>query len=878
MSSEDGNEYHLQYGIDYDYIVESFSCEFKVDKKAIKAILEQYQMSEDEDERAQLLAQFNTLYPEGKCTDLRNVTPDRIPDKVVKTVYFVQSPKGSNGLPSIHYSLKEKMLSDMRAKRSAVKKQMAEAEHKGDKVGAVRFNAKQLAIKVVCNAEYGASGNEFFAHYDPDVAASVTFAARQLIGFLTNNLEADHLYIDQKFYDQNKAEIENLAAIGCIKCQPYTGTPQHLFKERRHVLRRIFDENYNVVCDNVIEVLIKKSTVAYQDTDSNYYFNKYITDYFIGPPENRHCSPDIIDECMHRMLDHNNLLANFARDTVQRRPTGLGFEGSFVVARYLNRKKKYYGFKWSPDGEWIPAKRLSKPEAYVDGNIEKGILVDDYDKVWYPKKTVIPMSTGEYIRMDDDKLLRQGVNYLDYVKDYGIKCTGVDLARRDQYMFINYFHIRILKYDLRLMKYLGGGNWEMFSQNEPMMDVITNSIEEFRSTISRFNDIAAFKFDNDTAGTINFRILDFAKNGAYRDNKATATTIVNRIKAEVERHPNKFKESLIPREGDRVQFVTILDEATMNERLDGRSATDNVSARSLLVKEHLFNIMSKLYEEYCRSENIKPTDLTEVSDEERYDIVFEAFKHKCEQCSVACDKNKELFDEWLNAKAIAELDFKYYLTCLCKSIALYVLGDFDPVLVKAIDDGEYTPAEAGKLVSKAAEKFAKSQVDKYFRSGRSVLTAYNQVEREVKKYVAKQPVDMNMLYVAFKNLPNPITPAARNQVAHDINKNIERYRTAVDAMTKIYKSIATNTFLEFKPKPIEVPFYERYRDDLTGLLKQIELCSKKLSIYEKLSRIVDEIKFNGEVKAGEVQVKNDEEEEKDESDDAYADACAAFVG
>lgn len=796
---------NLIYGKDYNYIVESFYCEYKLDKQTLKSIVNQYRMSDDRDEQIELIQEFHRLYPEYKSNDIKSVNIDHIPDTITKKIYFVQSPKGDDGLPTIHYSLKEKMLSDFRAKRSSVKKDLAKAEHTGDKIGAIRFNAKQLAIKVVCNSEYGASNNEYFAHYDPDIAAAVTFAARQLIRFLTNNLETDTLYIDSKFLKQNEKEIKNLESIGCLSIKPYADDKNALFSKRRHVLRRIFDDNYNVITDDILEVNIKKSTVVYQDTDSNYYMNKYIMNYFMsGKNDSYICSPEIIDKCMHRMLDHNNLIANFAKDTVQRRPVGLGFEGSFIICRYLNRKKKYYGIKWSEDGFMIPSDKIPNPNAYDEDNI----LKLDYSPYWIPKKTVLPQPNGEYIRLDNDLLLRQGVNYLDYVHDYNVKCTGVDLARRDQYKFINFFHVMILQKDLRLMSYDGNNKWSIFKKNEPMQSIIENIIDTFREIITTYTDIALFKTDKKPS--IEFKITDFAKNSAYRKGKHNAvSTIVLRLESQ-------HKEKYIPVIGERMSYVVILDSKTEEERMLGKNSSGNIAPRSYVIDEIMDNLKSE-----CSEEDFN-TKLSETN----LNISYE---------------------DWLNAKAISILDFKYYLECLCKSTALYIVGDLYPEEIKQIDDGSISQSEANKLITKLQGIIASNYVKKYFHYGRSVMTAYNRAEKEIKSFITHQPNDVNLLYLVYKDLnkSESLTLKHKNRILEDTTKNIERYNNVIEIMNKIYKTLSTSNFIKYKPKTNgEANIYEKYKHDLPGLLDQIVICSKKLAIYNKIKSIAEELRFN----------------------------------
>ena len=80
---------------------------------------------------------------------------------------------------------------------------------------------------------------------------------------------------------------------------------------------------------------------------------------------------------------------------IDRNPMGSGFDDSFTVFRYLNRKKKYYGVKAeTEDAECL---------------------------------------------MSDDDLSRKRVNNLDYIDDIGKKVTGVDLTRHHQYKFVSYY-------------------------------------------------------------------------------------------------------------------------------------------------------------------------------------------------------------------------------------------------------------------------------------------------------------------------------------------------------------------------------------------------------------------------------------------------------
>lgn len=804
----------LRYGIDYDYIVESFCSEFKLDVDELKNIQARYRVSDNPIEQQALINQFHQLYPEYTANTILSAN---IPDTVIKKVYFVQSPKGKNGLPSIHYSLKEKLLSDLRALRSIVKKMMAEACERGDHVSEVRFNAMQLAIKVVMNSEYGVSGNKVLANFDPEVAGAMTYASRCHIAFLTSSIESSELYVDKKFLEDNAKQIETLRVINCLSYEPFYDYPT-LFDKRRKTLRRIFDDTYNVISNEVFKITIKPSTVCYQDTDSNYYRNDYIANYYTKiDTDSPVCSPEIIDECMHAMLAHNELIASYASSAIQRRPYGLGFEGAFIVCRYLNRKKKYYGIKWGDDSELRLGYRLA-PEAYD----ENGNLIDDYTPFWKPKKTVIPQPNGQYIYLDVDKLLNGNINQLDYIKSQNVKCTGVDLARRDQYRFINFFHMVVLQTDLRLMKYLGGGKWELFDINESMKEVIDNIITQFGSIVGSYTDIA--NLASDKKPEYYFNILDFSKNQAYKkDKRGAIPTIVQRLKAQQ-------KDKYIPSYGERVNYIVLLDEKTKQERLMGKVAVGGVAERSYLVQE----ILDELHEKYPKEE------------------IEEQIKSKSLNLT---------YDDYINAKVVCMLDFKYYLGCLSKSMALYIVGDVYPNEIKEIDDGLLDSVESRKRIDKLTSKISKEYVDKYFYTTRKINTNFNKAKKDLNVAITNiNKEGIELIYSAYKQFQGKeLTKKNRLFIQMDCENEIRKRKELSRKMEEVYKFILTNGFNKFSSKnQTKTNLYEKYKDNPNELFKQKNICDNYIAVYERILKLANDMKTNDEKKIV--------REDKDDSD------------
>lgn len=770
------NEGDLKYGVDYDYIVESFNCEYKLNVKELNDIQTNYKNTDNNVYKAELVQQFKSLYPE--CTtDL--IDRVSIPDTIIKKIYCVQSPKQDNGLPSIDYSLKARMLSDFRAKRSYVKKLMAQCEEANDKVGTIRYNAKQLAIKVICNSEYGASNNMVFAHYDSDIAAGVTYVSRSLIGFLTQNIESKELFVDEQFLKDNAKRIDMLKFINCLDVEllpsPYDN--EFFARIRRHALRRIYNDSLNVVAKKIYKINIRPATVCYQDTDSNYYRHDYIMDYYTtnkyvnkiirysdeailyeGDNSIR-CNPEIIDEAMHMMLAHNELIADFAKHSIARRPYALGFEGAFIICRYLNRKKKYYGVKWGDDEELRLGIYLDD-EAYLDNNIPR-TLITDYNKYWKPKKTVIPQVNGEYIYLDFDKLLKQRTNYLDYIKSQNVKCTGVDLARRDQFKFINFFHCRTLQKDLRLMSYDGNNKWYIFPREAPMKEVIDELITDFQNT---FNDITRIanawvteQYDVEfNPNTLQFSLLDFARNVQYKPgSKNDLAPVIKRLQVE-------GKQKYISNPGERMQFVVCLDAATKAARDSGKKSVGNSGDRGYTIDE----VLDSLHEQYPESQY----KLTKIS-----------------------------YDDWINAKAISQLDYIYYITCLCKAMALYIIGDVFPNEMKAIDDGLLDSKKTGELISKCQGKIAATYLDKYFNTSASAkkdvrcntrwLSTHEDIQGDLNMLIRQCVSGLDNMDITKDMLINYILPK--------INSEYEKQAKIVNDMYLIYTHIRTNTLTIF---------------------------------------------------------------------------------
>jgi len=732
------------------YVIESFICEYNVNKEKLNELYKNYYHTKDQSERMRYESEFKLLYPEQSIDSFTEKSIEELPETISKKVYFIQSPTISTT-----HSLKAKMLNDLRAKRKQVKKQMAEAEERGDKLEVTRLNSKQLAIKIIMNTEYGASANKLFANYDPDVAGAVTNSARELIHFVTTILESSELFVDDNFIKSNSETIELLTKVGCIKS--VTQTTEN--SRRTHTLQRIYNKN------NSYKIVIEPSKVLYQDTDSNYYKNNSIINYYMQNP-----NPDNVLECMKTAVKHTKFMAKFVDDVVNRKPVGVEFDCAFLICRYLNRKKKYYGVKWT---EKIKSRLDDK--AYNDG-----ILINDYDQYWKPKSYTIPRTNGSFMELNTDILLKDNINYLDYVNDQGIKCIGVDLVRRDQYKFINFYHLKVLENDLRLIMRNDQNEWELINQSTSMIDVVDDIIESFKNIIESYNQ--------DKIPEIPFNITDFVRTGTYKPGKRNnILPIVNRIVTEVEllEEQGEFelanrKRTFIPKEEEKVSYLIVKTEEVEERQLKGMASSAPIS-------EHAYTIQE-----------------------------IEANSKR---------------------SVLKTLDAKHYLSALIKSMAQYIIGDKYPDDIKNIEQGTMTENDAKKKITELQDKASKEYIEKYFKTGRSLYKDYKESvtnyrlpkikNKDLYPYTKSYFINVNTNEEIIKN---------KIHLLHKTESELEKINIRLEPSTYVYKNILTTTFAPYFETQVEQQIYNEYKNKPKELLKIITELNQKLHLLTEIRK------------------------------------------
>ncbi len=750
----------------YDYKVEEFHCEVKNDLSKIKQTYIDYITSKkDEKDTVEILNELRELCPDS-YTDLLDgkIDVNKIPQISKNTLYCVQSPKDDQTLkPTIHYSLNEIVLSDLRNLRNTYKKEMSKAKKSGNHLESVRYNAKQLAVKILSNSEYGASQAKFFQFYNPLIGGAVTYGSRQLIGFLSDLLDQDCLYADHKFIDDNKDNIQLMLDTGLMTIDKYTRAES---PPVRYSVRRIFDEMYTVINpSDIYTMTIEKSEVVYQDTDSNYYTNYYIKNEYLKGDY----TPEAINKRMLLMKAHNEFISSFIYYAIARYPISTGFEGAFIVARYFNVEKKYYGIKWNEN----MASVLS-PEAYEDG-----ILKRDYINWWSPAKTTYPMPDDSYLAVNIEELLRDKRDYVDYTSSNNLKCTGIDLARRDKIKVVNFNHIKLISEDMKYIHYDGNNKWSII-KNQTLLDTVYRILDEFQSqynTVKQYVDnmlngtelpvlpidlysvedyATGVKFSYSITDTITARqgggrytiinnevilgkttyVLKKDINGKYisiheKGNPSTSRPI------DVENGVIEMTNTYTINYDDVVLEKRNLTADTIIGRIKEKAEQMEIGIGRKLTKKEFCELLPQNYKkefvivkmtDSAREDMLsgRATDKTKIADksytisEMRSDCMNRVPIDRYEQFS---HSNECTYEQFINIMVMSEIDIKHYTKSLCNAFSSYILDtdkEFVRQYAKIYEDTDHSNREGNKsdsiknLIDKHQALLSKELLSRYF--------------------------------------------------------------------------------------------------------------------------------------------------------------------
>ena len=492
------------------------------------------------------------------------------------SVWTKQSKRGSDRqiLSSEHHALKEIYNHFLRAARNNVKKELKSAT---SYVERLRLNSYQNAIKVLMNSEYGASGASFFPFFNPVIPSMTTASARASIHFLTRLLEQCLIWLDEKFLKDNEKLIKELIDIGIIRhiskvsvnkffknydeqslkkdsheqSLKKDSLEQSLKKDshedfaeeqslKNEILNRFNKLNINIQSfekpqyfncldraknDNELYLIeILPSKVIYQDTDSNYYIVPHIYEYLMNTDQ---FDPKGIKKIMHSLVLQNQLYILLVDLMINRPPGSVGFEHAFIVCRHFNAKKKYYGIDYD--------------DSMIDELPSEWFLDENEWKI-QPGKSTYCNPNGEFIDVNKRKLLDERVDYFTYAKSQNIKATGMDLARRDQYKFVNLFHLIVIQRDLRIMMFKDN-KWIRIKEQK-MKDLVQDIIKSF--------DNIWFNLEKDINCKIEFNIDDFVK--TINNNPGKANTNIKELN---ERYQSCGRLDLKPKDFEKVEVISL---------------------------------------------------------------------------------------------------------------------------------------------------------------------------------------------------------------------------------------------------------------------------------------------------------------------------------
>ncbi len=141
--------------------------------------------------------------------------------------------------------------------RQKVKKEMIDAQKKGNLEHVTSLNSKQMAAKILMNSLYGASGNIYFRWHDKRIAEGITMTGQYIIRYVAKKLN-EYLNkvcktkdVDYSFYSDTDSTYITL---GKFVEQNF---PKKSNKEIVKLLNKFCDESLSAVIDNACKDIFK---------------------------------------------------------------------------------------------------------------------------------------------------------------------------------------------------------------------------------------------------------------------------------------------------------------------------------------------------------------------------------------------------------------------------------------------------------------------------------------------------------------------------------------------------------------------------------------------------------------------------------------------
>jgi hypothetical protein len=184
------------------------------------------------------------------------------------------------------------------------------------------------------------------------------------------------------------------------------------------------------------------------------------------------------------------------------------------------------------------------------------------------------------------------------------------------------------------------------------------------------------------------------------------------------------------------------------------------------------------------------------------------------------------------------LDYKYYIECLAKSMALYIVADKFPDLIKEIESDDVADNERNKRVTVLQDKIAMEYAQKYFTFGRSTISKHKNVSKDIN--IPKREINKRIseLYPQFEG-KNKINDDEYMRIINKNNVEVNKSQCILKDLLFAYEYISTNHFI-YNPDTSDVclkliEIYKNRKDDLLNeIIKQKKIIAELTNINKFL--------------------------------------------
>jgi hypothetical protein len=302
-----------------------------------------------------------------------------------------------------------------------------------------------------------------------------------------------------------------------------------------------------------------------------------------------------------------------------------------------------------------------------------------------------------------------------------------------------------------------------------------------------------------------------------------------------------------------------MDDETTQRRLTGMSANKTNSDRSYLVQELREEMMEKFpynwVKERCLENGLKWVDEAEfMEDSAENNAVSSTPEFGGINVDTKSDETEDnstsspplTYSRWLNAKLISLLDMKYYLECLAKSTALYIVGDEYPEIIEAIDNGTISKDIAGAQISKLQAEISKKYVSKYYAINKKSVQALRNNDKEMVKFSKKASADgIELIQKAYAKLlleKGGFNRITKYFIKTDAETCIQKYQKVKDQLENLYKKLSVDKFVDIESLEKKAAMlFSKFDNDIEKLLAEIIKCGKRIEIYKIMLNTINEL-------------------------------------